>query len=854
MSALTSGVYSQIPSIVWNKTIGGTQADRLGSVQQTSDGGYILAGESVSDAGGDKSENSKGIKDYWVVKLDASGNKKWDKTIGARGEVIQHVVVQQTSDGGYIVGGTANADAGFDKSENNKGGEADYWVVKLDASGNKKWDKTIGGNDNDFLSLVQQTPDGGYILGGTSWSGAGFDKSEDPKSFADYWIVKLDASGNKKWDKTIGGNGGGSNLADIWQTSDRGFLLGGSSTSNAGNDKSENLKGGSTDGGDFWVVKLDELGNKNWDKTIGGNDFESLRSIQLTSDGGYIVGGFSSSKAGFDKSENSRGSQDYWVVKLNANGNKVWDKTIGGTKQDLMSTLVQTTDGGYILHGTSDSPSGFDKTDNPIGGLNKADFWVVKLDRSGSKKWDKTIGGNDFEFTTSVQQSVQQTADGGYILGGSSFSGAGFDKSESPRGFSDYWVVKLSPVKPDVGSRISSLTLVNADTEGYVGELTSGDQLKLVALGNPLLSVQANTVPNSVDKVVFELSSPAMPTLLRTERTLPYTLYGEGLKAGIMDYWGEYWKPGQYTLKATPYWLGKPGSSYSVTFQVVDDLPPALRVNFGKSNTPVPEGWSRDYGLPFGVKGNYTYGWKKRSNGSPVNLSVGGTQPGNGRWRSLPSDLLLASLMHMQANDVRNFNGTPVESYWEVAVENGEYQVTVSVGDGEVWTTLESHSINVEDKTAIANFVPQGPEGSISRFKQASVRVKVTDGYLTLDADGGTNTKINYAIVQPLFSTNGITNDNERALVQQITASPNPFSQALTLQVKQLQGQVKVTIHDMRGNIVYQATQEISQNGTNADIGLLNLDVSAMSLQAGMYTIRLTLANGKSTSLKVIKY
>lgn len=845
---------SQVPSIVWDKTIGGSQADRLGSVQQTSDGGYILGGYSESDAGYDKSQNQKGDGDYWMVKLNASGNKQWDRTIGAKGEIIQDVVVQQTSDGGYIVGGTANADAGFDKSEDRKGGEADYWVVKLDASGNKQWDKTIGGNDNDFFSIVRQTTDGGYILGGFSLSGAGFDKSENPKSFSDYWIVKLDAAGNKKWDKTIGGSGGGSSMADIWQTSDGGYILGGSSTSNAGGDKSENLRGGLNDGGDFWVVKLDAGGNKQWDKTIGGSDFENLRSIQQTANGGYILGGFSTSKTGFDKSENSKGGHDYWIVKLNANGIKAWDKTIGGSKNDQLSSLQQTADGGYILQGASDSPLGMDKTDNPKGGLGRPDYWVVKLDASGKKQWDKTIGGNDSEFVSLAQQSIQQTADGGYILGGSSFSAAGSDKTESPRGFSDYWVVKLSPEKQEANARITSFTLVNADTEAYVGELKTGDKLSLAALGNPLLTVQANTVPNAIDKVVFELSSPAMPILLRTERTLPYTLYGDGLKAGIADYWGEYWKPGQYTLKATPYWQGKPGNSYSVTFQVTGDLPPALRVNFGKAHTPAPEGWNRDYGLPFGIKGNYTYGWKSRDKGSPVDLSVKGTLPGNGRWRPLPSDLLLATLLHMQGNDVRNFNGTPVESFWEVAVENGEYQVTVSVGDGSIWTTLEAHSINVEGKSAIHRFFPQGAEGSISRFKQATVRVKVTDGYLTLDADGGTNTKINYVIVQPLFSTNGIANDNERASLQQITASPNPFSQALTLQVEGMQGQVIVVMHDVRGNIVYQASQEISQNGTDAGIGLLNLDVSAMSLQSGLYTIRLTSQDGSSAWLKVIKY
>ena len=190
--------------IEWQNTIGGNYYDQLNSIQQTSDGGYILGGWSDSNISGDKTEDSQGNYDYWVVKLDAAGNIQWQNTIG--GNSVDYLTsIQHTTDGGYILGGWSNSGVSGDKTENSQGAN-DYWVVKLDPIGYIQWQNTIGGGSYDYLTSIQQTTDGGYILGGMSQSDVSGDKTEICQGDFDYWVVKLDASGNIQWQNTIGGN------------------------------------------------------------------------------------------------------------------------------------------------------------------------------------------------------------------------------------------------------------------------------------------------------------------------------------------------------------------------------------------------------------------------------------------------------------------------------------------------------------------------------------------------------------------------------------------------------------------------------------------------------------------------
>ncbi|MBL0073652.1 MAG: T9SS type A sorting domain-containing protein [Bacteroidetes bacterium] len=438
--------YSQnIPTIQWQNTIGGSSFDFLYSAEQTTDGGYILVGYSYSNISGDKTENfigSYGRSDYWIVKTDSSGNILWQNTIG--GEYEEALTsIKQTTDGGYILGGFSQSNASGDKTENNYDtlcATFDYWIVKTDSLGNLIWDITIGGSDEDRLLAIEQTADNGFILGGFSRSNISGVKVENnigASPTTDYWIVKTDSLGNIEWQNTIGGS-----LYDylysIKQTQDGGYILGGMSCSNISGDKTETCLWY----GDYWIIKTDSLGTIQWQNTIGGNGNDALFSLVQTSDGGYLLGGESNSNISWDKTENSMGDFDYWIVKTNSVGNIQWQNTIGGSEGDFLESLQQTTDGGYILGGWSLSNISGDKTQNNCDStLGYPDFWIVKTDAAGSIQWQNTIGGSKNDKL----HSIEQTIDGGYILGGYSESDISGNKTENCIGYSDYWIVKLTP-------------------------------------------------------------------------------------------------------------------------------------------------------------------------------------------------------------------------------------------------------------------------------------------------------------------------------------------------------------------------------------------------------------------------
>lgn len=436
--------------IEWQNTIGGSDNDYLYSIQQTADGGYILGGFSYSNISGDKTENSNGGQDFWMVKTDSIGNIQWQNTIGGNGGDALYNI-QQTNDGGYILGGLSASNISGDKTQNNwdtvcnPNCSFDYWIVKTDSLGNIVWQNTIGGSNYDYLYCVRQTVDGGFILGGDSWSNVSGDKAENSNGYNDYWIVKTDSLGNIQWQNTIGGSHA-DNLSSIQQTTDGGYILAGYSLSNISGDKTESNIGGY----DYWIVKTDSAGNLQWQNTIGGISYDYLYSIEQTTDGGYVLGGCSQSNASGDKTENSIGAfgnPDYWIIKTDSLGNIQWQNTIGGNEFDYLNSVQQTADGGYVLGGFSSSGISGDKTENNIGNV---DYWIIKTDSVGTIRWQNTIGGNNSDRL----YSIQETTDGGCIAGGWSNSNISGDKTENnidtssiciPYCTYDYWIVKLYP-------------------------------------------------------------------------------------------------------------------------------------------------------------------------------------------------------------------------------------------------------------------------------------------------------------------------------------------------------------------------------------------------------------------------
>jgi uncharacterized delta-60 repeat protein len=360
----------------WNKTFGGSSSDFVYSVEQTSDGGYVLGGFTRSFGAGDY--------DFWLVKSDSSGNHEWNQTFGGFGPDKAYSV-HQTSNGGYVI-------AGQTRSHNLGSKLIDFYLVKTNSLGNLEWYKTFGGSGWDYSESVQQTSDGGYVLAGctSSFGSGGYD----------FWLVKTDSSGSQEWYKAFGGSEYDFAYF-VQQTSDGGYVLAGY-TSSFG-----------SGGYDFWLVKTDPLGNHEWNRTFGGLGNDYAYSVQQTSDGGYVL-------AGYTRSFGS-GSSDFWLVKTDPLGNHEWNRTFGGSGSDYAYSVQQTSDGGYVITGSTYS-----------FGAGSYDIWIVKVDSLGNHEWNKTFGGSSSDYA----YSVQQTSDGGYIVGGYtySFGSGGFDS----------WLIKVN--------------------------------------------------------------------------------------------------------------------------------------------------------------------------------------------------------------------------------------------------------------------------------------------------------------------------------------------------------------------------------------------------------------------------
>jgi len=503
-------VFSQ--DILWEKSYGGKHAEFLFDAVPTPDYGFILAGSSISDKNGNKTENNNGDFDYWVWKMDEKGDLDWQKSFGGKGvDLLQSIKL--TVDGGFILAGTSTSGKGPNKKDDCKG-NSDFWIVKLDAKGAELWQKTIGGNGQEKLQSIIQTSDGGYILGGSSDSDKSipdekgsedkYGKSENSRGNLDYWLVKLKGDGSVEWQKTIGGMYV-DELKSIVQTKDGGYILGGYSNSTESGDKDEKNMGS----GDFWILKTDSKGTIEWQRTLGGDQDDHLFALVPTMDGGYIAGGNSNSGATNSKSKGNESGTDLWIVKLNEKGEVLWQETYNYGKTDILTSIVENNDGTLLVGGYAQSEIavGAKKTvqkKSDKEGIN--DYIAFKISAKGEEIWSQTVGsaGED------ILKRLIETRDGGYLLAGTSKSKVSRDRNSSIGG-NDFWVVKLKdktkPEKPKapieaIPNPTQAFTNVIIGFEFDRGTATlydlSGRQLQQFEIQNRTVPIDLSKYPEGV--------------------------------------------------------------------------------------------------------------------------------------------------------------------------------------------------------------------------------------------------------------------------------------------------------------------------------------------------------------------
>jgi hypothetical protein len=350
LALIQTGCEKPSPAIhTWSRTFGGDTTDEASSVRQTADGGYIVAGLTRS--------KGAGYSDAWVVRCDSSGNEIWDKTYGGQNPDRANAI-QQTTEGGYvIIGSTWSFGAGG----------WDAWLVKIDAVGNEVWSKTFGGSKHDWAESGEQTADGGYVFTGTTESYA-------DSGHNDVWLVKTDAGGNVSWMTNFNPGNGYAGGSSVEQTADGGYIV-------TGWTEPQNGQGN----GDLVLIKADGSGNRTWLLTFGTDDEEWGNSVRQTADGGYIVLGFV---------RMGDGNNDMWLVRTDSAGNVAWRRTFDHDAVDMGNSVLQTADGGYVLAGYAAT------TDSFVG-----DAWVIRTDADGERLWDKTYGGTGSDEAFSIIQT-----------------------------------------------------------------------------------------------------------------------------------------------------------------------------------------------------------------------------------------------------------------------------------------------------------------------------------------------------------------------------------------------------------------------------------------------------------------
>lgn len=443
VSILTSFARAQAPDTLWTRTFGGLFNDFGHSVDLANDSGYVVAGETFS--------LDDGSYDILLLKLNPSGDTVWSRFFGGIQSEYGNSVIS-TSDNGYaVIGETRSYGAG----------SYDIYIIKTDENGDSLWTRSFGGNDYEKGKSISQTSDGGYIFTGSSRS-SGLGEE-------DVFLIKTDSAGIGDWLRAFGGADHDCGNSVV-QTSDGGYIVAG---------ETESFGIGSLDG---YVVRTDMYADTLWTRTFGGSEDDALTCIRTAPDGGYILAGYTSSFGA--------GMADGWLIKIDDGGDTLWTRTLGGAENDYIYSVWQSSDGGYILGGSTES----------FGAVN-GDVYVVKTDSAGDMLWSRNYGGPGEDGAA----SIKQTPDEGYIIAGSTTSfGAGGN---------DAFIIRLTT-----------------------------DQTSIAENRNPYLPAEISLSPNypnpfnSSTTISFELANPGYVKLAI------YDLLGRKISAPI----DQYLEPGEY--------------------------------------------------------------------------------------------------------------------------------------------------------------------------------------------------------------------------------------------------------------------------------------------------------------------
>lgn len=427
----------QLPPKQWARHYGGGSVDIPFVIKFTSDGGTVVAGYTDSKNGDVSPQPNRDYWDLWIVKLDRCGTMQWERSFGGTGYESARDVAQ-TADGGYIVLGETNStDGGVIAGY---GGTKDIWVLKLGASGNLQWQKRYGGSGLDIGNHIEITSDGGYLIAASSSSNDGdIHGNHGTGGYTDGVLMKLSAAGVVQWSKCFGGSKN-EELFDFRIINGITYLTG--FTNSVDGDIPPYQKNY-----DVWLLAIDQNGSKIFSKIYGGSQNDVAYCMTEGADGSLTLAGYTTSTDG-DVS-GAKGSQDYWILNVSQNGKLNWQKDLGGTDAEYAKTIITDKDSGYLVGGISYSNDG-DIT-SPLG---DGDYWTVKLSSTGNVVWKKNWGGSKSDDLRSM---IYNPVTNEYYLAGDSESGDG--DFNNTKGETDFAIIKLKI--PELQTKDSAVCNIN---------------------------------------------------------------------------------------------------------------------------------------------------------------------------------------------------------------------------------------------------------------------------------------------------------------------------------------------------------------------------------------------------------